>query len=153
VLGHSQVFWSEISGDNSDEIRNGYPKGKVTPGRITALMRKYDNLYCDLSAGSGMNAMMRDKEHAVSFFREFADRILYGCDICQEACPWNQSKRKERIDPHLLMPAELCALSPQNLDTLSQEEFEQLFATSPIRRIGVPHLQRNLEEILRRQEG
>lgn len=78
---------------------------------------------------------------------------IYGCDICQEACPWNQSKRKERIDPHLLMPAELCALSPQNLGTLSQEEFEQLFATSPIRRIGVPHLQRNLEEILRRQEG
>ena len=85
VLGHSQVFWSEISGDNSDAIRDGYPKGKVTPGRITDLMRKYDNLYCDLSAGSGMNAMMRDKEHAVSFFREFADRILYGCDICRKA--------------------------------------------------------------------
>ena len=85
VLGHSQVFWSEISADNSDVIRDGYPKGKVTPGRITDLMRKYDNLYCDLSAGSGMNAMMRDPEHAVSFFGEFADRILYGCDICQKA--------------------------------------------------------------------
>ena len=85
ILGHSQVFWSEISGDNSDAIRDGYPKGKVTPGRITELLRKYDNLYCDLSAGSGMNAMMRDPEHAVLFFREFADRILYGCDICQKA--------------------------------------------------------------------
>ena len=84
VLGHSQVFWSEISADNNDEIRNGYPKGKVIPGRITDLMRRYDNLYCDLSAGSGMNAMMRDPEHAVSFFREFADRTLYGCDICQK---------------------------------------------------------------------
>lgn len=85
ILGHSQVFWSEISADNNDEIRNGYPKGKVTPGRITELMRKYNNLYCDLSAGSGMNAMMRDSEHAIAFFREFSDRILYGCDICQKA--------------------------------------------------------------------
>ena len=85
VLGHSQVFWSEISADNSDAIRDGYPKGKVTPGRITELMRKYNNLYCDLSAGSGMNAMMRDPEHAVSFFREFPDRILFGCDICNKA--------------------------------------------------------------------
>lgn len=77
---------------------------------------------------------------------------IYGCDICQEVCPWNRGKRNERIDPHLLMPAELCALSPQNLASLSQEEFERLFAASPIRRIGIPHLQRNLEEILRQQE-
>ena len=84
VLGHSQCFWSEISADNTDEIRRGYPKGKVIPGRITELMRRYENLYCDLSAGSGMTAMMRDSEHAVSFFEEFSDRILYGCDICAE---------------------------------------------------------------------
>ena len=46
-------------------------------------MRKYENLYCDLSATSGSNAMMRDPEYAASFIEEFADRILYGCDICQ----------------------------------------------------------------------
>ena len=85
ILGHSQVFWSEISADNTEEIRGGYPKGKVIPGRIVELMRNYDNLYCDLSAGSGMGAMMRDPEHAVSFFREFPDRVLFGCDICNKA--------------------------------------------------------------------
>ena len=84
VLGHSQVFWSEISADNNDEIRNGYPKGRVIPGRIVTLMRRYENLYCDLSAGSGMNAMMRDPEFSVGFLEEFADRILYGCDMCHK---------------------------------------------------------------------
>ncbi|MBR3592245.1 MAG: amidohydrolase family protein [Clostridia bacterium] len=83
ILGHSAPFWSEISSDVTEETRSSYPKGKVKEGRIAELMRKYENLYCDLSATSGSNAMMRDPEYAASFIEEFADRILYGCDICQ----------------------------------------------------------------------
>jgi len=44
-------------------------------------MRELPNLYCDLSAQSGSNAMMRDSAYAVKFLEEFQDRILYGCDI------------------------------------------------------------------------
>lgn len=87
LIGHSQCFWSEISADNNEEIRNTYPKGKVTEGRIAKLLREYPNLYCDLSAGSGANSMMRDPEYCYRFFEEFSDRILYGCDICS---PTNQ---------------------------------------------------------------
>jgi len=82
LLGHSQPFWSEISADNNEELRNEYPTGKVIEGRIPKLMREYGNLYCDLSAGSGANAMMRDPEYAAKFMEEFSDRLLYGCDIC-----------------------------------------------------------------------
>ncbi len=82
LLGHSQPFWSEISADVTPELRGRYPRGKVTEGRISQLMREYENLYCDLSAGSGANAMQRDPEFAAKFMEEFADRIFYGCDIC-----------------------------------------------------------------------
>lgn len=82
LIGHSQAFWSEISADNTEETRGGYPKGKITDGRIAELMRRYENFYCDLSAGSGANAMMRDREYAVSFLEEFSDRILFGIDMC-----------------------------------------------------------------------
>ena len=81
-IGHSQPFWAELSADITEEFRNRYPKGKVTEGRIAELLRKYDNLYCDLSAGSGANSMMRDPEYAEKFLNEFADRIFFGCDIC-----------------------------------------------------------------------
>ena len=54
----------------------------MTEGRISKLLREYPNLCCDISAGSGANALMRDKEFAVKFIEEFSDRILYGCDIC-----------------------------------------------------------------------
>jgi predicted TIM-barrel fold metal-dependent hydrolase len=83
LLGHSQPFWCEI-GKITEEERNIYPKGKVSGVRLPELMRKYENLYCDLSAGSGANAMMRDREHAAKFIAEFADRLLYGCDICSK---------------------------------------------------------------------
>lgn len=82
IFGHSLLFWSEISADVTEETRNRYPKGKVKDGRLAYLMREYENLYCDLSATSGANAMMRDPEYAARFIEEFSDRIMYGCDIC-----------------------------------------------------------------------
>lgn len=82
-LGHSQLFWSEISGDVDEATRGGYPKGKVVPGgRVTELMRKYPNLCGDMSAGSGCNAFMRDPEHAYQMIEEFQDRLFFGTDIC-----------------------------------------------------------------------
>jgi len=86
IFGHSQVFWSEISADNDDTCRWSYPTGKVTDGTIARLLREYPNLFCDLSAGSGMNALRRDPEYAARFIEEFSDRLLYGCDIC---AVWN----------------------------------------------------------------
>ena len=83
IIGHSQPFWAEIGNDVTNENRNSYLKGKVIEGKIAELMRKYDNLYCEFSAGSGANALMRDIEYAAKFIEEFSDRVLYGCDICQ----------------------------------------------------------------------
>jgi len=83
LIGHSQKFWAEISGDLKKEERDGYPEGKIIPGgRLVELMRTYPNLYADLSAGSGYNAMTRDPEFSYHFLEEFQDRLYYGTDIC-----------------------------------------------------------------------
>ena len=82
-IGHSQKWWAEISGDCSEENRNGYPDGKVVPGgRAVELLRKYPNMYADLSAGSGENAMRRDPEFAYRFLEEFQDKLYFGVDYC-----------------------------------------------------------------------
>ena len=81
-LAHSQVFWSEISGDVTEATRCGYPGGKVAVGgRISELMRKYPNLHGDLSAGSGLNAISRDLDFGINFMEEFQDRLYFGTDI------------------------------------------------------------------------
>jgi len=81
IIGHSAAFWCEISENGYPDDRNGYPEGRVSDGRLASLFREYGNLYCDLSAGSGSNAMMRDREYAAKFLTEFADRIYYGTDV------------------------------------------------------------------------
>ncbi len=82
MIGHSAAFWSEIS-ECPVEMRNDYPTGKIEKeGRVQEMLRNCPNLYCDISAGSGANALMRDPEYAAKFLEEFSDRILYGTDVC-----------------------------------------------------------------------
>ena len=91
-LGHSQKFWAEISGDCTEEVRAGYPKGPVTPGgRVVELMRAYPNLCGDLSAGSGENAITRDRDFGYAFLEEFQDRLYFGTDICDPRNEMNLS--------------------------------------------------------------
>lgn len=83
LIGHSMAFWCEISTDVPADQRNGRPQGMIKKeGRLPFLMREYGNLYCDISAGSGKNALMRDPEYACKFLTEFADCIYYGGDVC-----------------------------------------------------------------------
>jgi predicted TIM-barrel fold metal-dependent hydrolase len=78
--GHAPGFWAHISGDDQyDKV--GYPGGAVAPGgKVVEMLRQYDNLYGDLSAGSGFNALQRDREFAKDFVLEFQDRLLYARD-------------------------------------------------------------------------
>jgi len=102
-LAHSQPFWAEIS---TDVIQNGervgYPKGKVTPGRVVELMRRYPNLHGDLSAGSGFNAISRDPEFGYAFMEEFQDRLYFGTDIANvpqklPIVPYFRELREKRL--------------------------------------------------------
>ncbi|MBO5923750.1 MAG: amidohydrolase family protein [Lentisphaeria bacterium] len=82
-FGHSQTFWSEMAADLPESERGRYPKGAILEeGAVPRLLRKYPNLYGDLSAGSGWNALARDEEYAVKFLNEFQDRLMFGTDIC-----------------------------------------------------------------------
>jgi len=83
LIGHSPAFWSEVGTPIPMIWRQGYPQGKVMPGgRIPELMRRYDNLWGDLSGNSGYTALSRDPGWAYEFMDEFQDRLLMGLDIC-----------------------------------------------------------------------
>ena len=92
-IGHSQPFWSEISGDVTEKTRNAYPKGKVVSGgALPRLIKTYSNLYADISAGSGYNALTRDADFGFQFMEEFRDRLFFGTDICS---PTNDHRHAE----------------------------------------------------------
>jgi predicted TIM-barrel fold metal-dependent hydrolase len=87
-LGHSQTFWAEIGKLENLDYRAGYPNGPIKEeGTVPKLMRRYPNLYGDLSAGSGHNALARDPNYAVKFLHEFQDKLFFGMDLCAPDTP------------------------------------------------------------------
>ena len=83
VIGHATGFWSEISGNVKPEDKFSYPKDLfIKEGSLQRLLRSYDNLYADISANSGFNAISRDKNYGVKFLNEFQDKVLFGTDVC-----------------------------------------------------------------------
>ncbi len=79
-IGHAPGFWAHISNDEQYKV-TPYPEGAVIPGgRIEQLLEKYPNLYCDISAGSGYNALNRDWGFAKAFLTKWQDRILFARD-------------------------------------------------------------------------
>jgi predicted TIM-barrel fold metal-dependent hydrolase len=78
-IGHAQTWWANIDKNHQQPVL--YPKGPVTPGGITdRLLSDYPNMYGDLSAGSGLNALLRDEDHAREFLKRHQDKLLYGSD-------------------------------------------------------------------------
>ena len=84
ILGHSQTFWIEMSGDapKTKEGRNAWGQGPIAPGgRVPELFAKYPNLYGDLSANSAGQAIMRDEEFGLSFLETYAERLFFATDM------------------------------------------------------------------------
>ena len=49
-------------------------------GRLDVFSRGYSNLYADLSAGSGFNAMTRDPEFGLAFLKRWKHRLMFATD-------------------------------------------------------------------------
>jgi len=78
-IGHAQTFWGNI--DKNLNQADLYPKTKVTLGGWTdRWLSDYPNLFADMSAGSGLNALMRDEDHAREFLKRHQDKLMYGSD-------------------------------------------------------------------------
>jgi predicted TIM-barrel fold metal-dependent hydrolase len=80
-IAHGPGWWASISGVVTQADLGGYPRGDVAPGgAIDAFFERYPNLYGDLSAGSGANAIARDEKFGREFLIRRADRLMFGTD-------------------------------------------------------------------------
>ena len=82
-IGHAQTWWANIDAKADQAVL--YPKGPVTRGGLTdKYLADYPNMFGDMSAGSGLNAMLRDEDHARAFIARHADKLMFGSD-CDDA--------------------------------------------------------------------
>jgi len=85
-------------------------------------------------------------EHEGPIAHEFRTAIgnrIYGCDDCLAVCPWNRFADSASANRAFLPRAELAAPRLADLLALDEAEFREMFAGSPIKRIGVKRMTRN----------
>ena len=79
-IGHAQTWWANVDKNHRDQTVL-YPKGPVTAGGLTdRYLSDYPNMYGDLSAGSGLNALTRDEDFTSDFLARHQNKLLFGSD-------------------------------------------------------------------------
>jgi len=69
---------------------------------------------------------------------------IYGCDICQEVCPWNRFS-KPHSEPAFEMSDQLREMKREDWLELTEEVFDGLFSKSAVKRAGYEGLVRNIK--------
>lgn len=68
---------------------------------------------------------------------------IFGCDICQDVCPWTRFS-KPHNEPEFKPSAELLKMRKQDWENLTEEHFDKIFKNSPIKRTKYKGLMRNI---------
>ena len=91
------------------------------------------------------------REEIPSEFEGQFENWAFGCDICQEACPWNWKARptkEEAFTPH----PDLLKLSKENWHSMDKDRFNELFRKSAVKRTKYIGLKRNLDFLLKHKD-
>jgi epoxyqueuosine reductase len=75
--------------------------------------------------------------------RPLIGRWVFGCDVCQEVCPFNHSPKPRRSDPELVARRELCEPDLLRLLEITTADHRRLVRGSALHRVSRPRLQRN----------
>ncbi|MEO7454662.1 MAG: tRNA epoxyqueuosine(34) reductase QueG [Gemmatimonadaceae bacterium] len=80
-------------------------------------------------------------------FREAIGELIYGCDICQEVCPWNvkfaQPNKVAEFAPRAVLASNGARTIARELLAMTQDEFSVAFKGSPMKRAKLAGLKRN----------
>jgi epoxyqueuosine reductase len=76
------------------------------------------------------------------FKNSFYNRV-FGCDICQDVCPWNRRLNNHTI-PEFNPLSELMEMSKQDWESMDEKKFNEIFEGSAVKRTGYMGLKRNI---------
>ena len=75
----------------------------------------------------------------------------FGCDVCQDVCPWNRFSSSTKENDFNSVP-ELVSMNQKEWEEITEEVFMKIFRKSPLQRRGFEGLKRNLKFTLQRDE-
>ncbi len=77
-------------------------------------------------------------------FKGKMDSWMFGCDVCQDVCPWNRFSKKHNeplFNPH----PDLLSLTKNDWEDLTEEVFQEIFRKSAVKRTKFKGLKRNID--------
>ena len=84
------------------------------------------------------------KEKIPSEFKGMFDNWMFGCDVCQDVCPWNRFS-KSHSEPLFNPHPDLLSMSTKEWEEITQEVFSALFKKSAVKRTKFSGLKRNIQ--------
>ena len=102
----------------------------------------------EIDAGKCISYLTIELKDALipSEFHSKMDGWMFGCDICQDVCPWNRFS-KENSEPSFTPIPEILNLSLQEWESMTEETFNKTFKNSPLKRSKWKGIQRNIKAI------
>lgn len=76
-------------------------------------------------------------------FSNQMDDWMFGCDVCQDVCPWNRFSKPHR-EPLFNSNPEILSKSKKEWDEITEEVFQEIFKKSPVKRAKFSGLIRNI---------
>lgn len=75
--------------------------------------------------------------------KNYKSKYIYGCDLCQRACPYNEH-RTPNTTPELKIKKEILNYSNSEWEMLSEKAFNHIFKNSAVKRIGYQNFKENI---------
>ena len=83
------------------------------------------------------------KNNIPDLFKDNMRGWIFGCDICQDVCPWNRFS-KNHNEPSFEDKTNVSNMSKKQWEDLTKEVFDKVFKDSPIKRTGFSGIKRNI---------
>lgn len=83
------------------------------------------------------------KDNLPTEFKGKLDDWMFGCDVCQDVCPWNRFS-KSHSEPLFNPHPELLSMTKKDWDEITEDVFNNIFKTSAVKRTKFSGLKRNI---------
>jgi epoxyqueuosine reductase len=83
------------------------------------------------------------------FFSGKMEDWIFGCDICQDVCPWNRFSKPHK-EPEFFPKEELLAFGKEDWIELSEDKYREIFKGSAVKRSKFSGLKRNIQQALKK---